>query len=205
MLICPEGHDGQRGDFCAVCGSRLEAPGQLPPAGPQCPHCGNVIAGRFCEADGYDALTGQPGPQLAAPASTPRWTAVAAADRGYFDAVMAAAGQQAAVVQFPVSCPERRYPLTGDEARIGRRSAARGIEPEIDLTGPPADPGISRLHALLLQEPGGSWAILDPGSANGTLTTGTWIAAGVGGPLRPGDRIQVGAWTVITIEDDSPG
>jgi hypothetical protein len=56
--------------------------------------------------------------------------------------------------------------------RIGRRGASRGIEPEIDLTGPPADPGISHLHAVLPVEPHGGWAVLDSGPSNGTM--GQW-------------------------------
>ena len=34
--------------------------------------------------------------------------------------------------------------------------------------GPPADPGVSYLHAVLIAEPDGGWAVLGPGSANGT-------------------------------------
>ena len=83
--------------------------------------------------------------------------------------------------------------------RIGRRSASRGIDPEIDLTGQPTDPGVSHLHAVLQAEPDGSWAVLDPGSANGTMVNGREIAAGKRVPLRDGDRIYVGAWTVLTV------
>ncbi|MGH8908679.1 MAG: FHA domain-containing protein [Egibacteraceae bacterium] len=54
------------------------------------------------------------------------------------------------------------------QVRIGRHSASRGITPEIDLTGPPEDPGVSHLHAVLLPTPDGSWTIVDPGSTNGT-------------------------------------
>ncbi len=100
---------------------------------------------------------------------------------------------------FPAHSEERRFPLTGKQVRIGRRSAARGVEPEIDLSGPPADPGISRLHALLLPAPDGSWAVLDPGSANGTLLNGREIAPGDLIPLRDGDWINLGAWTAITV------
>jgi pSer/pThr/pTyr-binding forkhead associated (FHA) protein len=124
---------------------------------------------------------------------------VAAADRGYFDSVSAAGGPEVAMIQFPRYCPERRFRLTGREMRIGRRSTSRGIDPEIDLTGPPADPGVSHLQAVLLTEPDGGWAVLDPGSANGTLVNGSEIAAGERVPLREGDRIYVGAWTVLTI------
>jgi pSer/pThr/pTyr-binding forkhead associated (FHA) protein len=84
--------------------------------------------------------------------------------------------------------------------RIGRRSVSRGLEPEIDLTGPPADPGVSHLHAVLIAEPDGTWAVLDPGSANGTVVNSGEIVTGVRVPLHDGDRICVGAWTVLTMQ-----
>jgi pSer/pThr/pTyr-binding forkhead associated (FHA) protein len=68
-----------------------------------------------------------------------------------------------------------------------------------DLTGPPADPAISRLHAVLVAQPDGSWAVIDPGSENGTSVNGTEVAVGDLVPLRDGDSICVGAWTAITI------
>ena len=139
------------------------------------------------------------GPALAAtkPAA---WTAMVASDRAYFENVVAAGGPDAAAVEFPGYTPERRFPLAGPEMRIGRRSVSRGLEPEIDLTGPPTDPGISRLHAVLFAEPDGSWTILDAGSENGTLVNGGEITAGVRLALHDGDRIHLGAWTVITIQ-----
>jgi len=123
-----------------------------------------------------------------------------ASDRTYFENVVAAGGPDAAAVEFPGYTTERRFRLAGPEMRIGRRSVSRGLEPEIDLTGPPTDPGISRLHAVLFAEPDGSWTILDPGSENGTLVNGREITAGVRLPLHDGDRIHLGAWTVITIQ-----
>lgn len=127
------------------------------------------------------------------------WTAVVSADRAYHEGVQAASGPDAASVPFPGYYAERRFRLTGSQMRIGRRSVSRGIDPEIDLTGPPADPGISRLHAVLIAVPDGSWAVLDPGSANGTLVNGTEIPTGVQVPLRDGDRINLGGWTAITV------
>jgi pSer/pThr/pTyr-binding forkhead associated (FHA) protein len=125
--------------------------------------------------------------------------AVVTADRAYFDSVVAAGGPDAATLEFPVYCPERRFRLSGSEVRIGRRSASRGLEPEIDLTGPPTDPGVSHLHAVLIAEPDGSWAVLDPGSANGTLVNGREMPAGARIRLSEGDQVCVGAWTVLTI------
>jgi pSer/pThr/pTyr-binding forkhead associated (FHA) protein len=125
---------------------------------------------------------------------------VVTADRAYYDGVIAAGGPDAASIEFPGYCPERRFRLTGREMRIGRRSVSRGLEPEIDLTGPPADPGVSHLHAVLIAEPDGTWAVLDPGSANGTIVNAGEIVAGVRVPLHDGDRICVGAWTVLTLQ-----
>ena len=145
-------------------------------------------------------------PSPAAPSvpSAPRpftqsgWMAVVSCDRAYHENVQAANASYARV-----SCPEhyaeRRFSLRGSRMQIGRRSVARGVEPEIDLTGPPADPGVSRLHAVLIATPDGGWSVLDSGSANGTLVNGNAIPTGVQVPLRDGDRINLGGWTAITV------
>lgn len=136
---------------------------------------------------------------VASPYAPVTWSAVVSADRAYHEGVQAASGPDSAAVPFPGYYAERRFRLTGSQMRIGRRSVSRGIDPEIDLTGPPADPGISRLHAVLIAVPDGSWAVLDPGSANGTLVNGAEIPTGVQVPLRDGDRINLGGWTAITV------
>jgi pSer/pThr/pTyr-binding forkhead associated (FHA) protein len=128
---------------------------------------------------------------------------VVTADRDYFDRVVAGGGPEAEAISFPPYCPERRFslgtPRAGEERQIGRHSASRGIDPAIDLTGPPTDPGISRLHAVLIGQADGGWAVLDPGSENGTLVNDKEITVGVQVPLHDGDRIHLGAWTAITI------
>lgn len=103
------------------------------------------------------------------------------------------------VVRFPDDCPVRRFPLTGNPLRIGRRSVSREVTPEIDLAGPFADPGISRLHAILRAEPDGCWVVIDPGSENGTTVNGNEISPGQPVPLADGDTIGIGAWTAVTI------
>jgi hypothetical protein len=128
-----------------------------------------------------------------------RWSVTITADRAYYDSVVAAGGPDAASIKFPDYCPDRHFLLTGPQMRIGRLSPSRGFEPEIDLTGPPTDPGVSRLHAVLIPQADGTWAILDPGSENGTLVNNIEIATDQRVPLRDGDRIYVGAWTVVTI------
>jgi FHA domain len=226
------------------------------PAEP-CPQCGTVRLGQFCEACGFDFVSGTARPSWAfssaalvpdevarttppttvlpwtsisvatppqgsavslddalargdpsipygqghtsGPLGRKSWVAIVTADRGYFDRVVASGAPDAGIIQFPRYCPERRFRLEGTEMRIGRRSASRGIEPEIDLTGPPTDPGISHLHAVLLAESDSGWALLDPGSSNGTMVNGRDIAAGERVTLREGDRIYLGAWTVLAI------
>jgi pSer/pThr/pTyr-binding forkhead associated (FHA) protein len=127
------------------------------------------------------------------------WSVVVSADRAYYDSILAASGADSADIPFPPYCPDRRFQLTGAEIQIGRRSPSRGLDPEIDLTGPPLDPGVSRLHAVLVATQDGGWAVLDPGSANGTQVNGADIPTGVRVPLHDGDRIGLGAWTTITV------
>jgi serine/threonine protein kinase len=141
-------------------------------------------------------------PPVSPPPSPPAplaWTAVVAADRAYYDRVQAVNDSDAAAISFPAHCPERRFRLSGAEVRIGRRSASRHIKPEIDLTGPPTDHGVSRLHAVLVAAPDGTWSVIDSGSPNGTLVNGKEIPSGEAVPLSDGDRIHLGAWTMITI------
>jgi hypothetical protein len=190
------------GDAAAGPGDAAAGPGDAA-AGP-----GDAAAGQGDAAAGQgdaaagpgDAVRGSSDGTLPRPGGPAAWTAVVAADRVYYDNVIAAGGPDAGTVQFPGYCPERLFRLTGPEMRIGRRSASRGIEPEIDLTGPPTDPGVSRLHAVLIADPDGSWAVVDPGSENGTFVNDNEIASGVRVPLRDGDRIHLGAWTVLTIQ-----
>jgi hypothetical protein len=198
--------------------------------GGSCPRCGASRTGQFCEGCGYDYVKGATGtldlaglpdsvtsppparPAPAPPAAPPppsppptgvTWTAVATADQAYYDTVRAASGPDAAEISFPAYCPERRFRLSGTEVRIGRRSVSRGIDPEIDLTGPPTDPGVSRMHAVLIASPDGSWSVVDPGSENGTLVNGSEVRPGQTVPLHDGDRIHLGAWTALTITRDA--
>jgi pSer/pThr/pTyr-binding forkhead associated (FHA) protein len=87
--------------------------------------------------------------------------------------------------------------------RIGRASASRGIVVEIDLTGPPLDPAVSHLHAQLLRAPDGTWSLVDLNSANGTRLNGAEdpLPAETEVPVKAGDRIHVGVWTTLTLEE----
>ncbi|MEV6977993.1 FHA domain-containing protein, partial [Kitasatospora sp. NPDC093806] len=150
-------------------------------------------------------LPPQPGPPsgpAAAEQARATWFAVIAADREYFTEMMTRSGPEAAGLFFPPYCPERRIPLTGrGQLRIGRRSQHRGTVPEIDLSVAPEDPGASHQHALLAEQPDGSWVLVDQDSTNGTTVNGgaQAIAPHTAIPLNDGDRIHIGAWTTITL------
>jgi hypothetical protein len=133
------------------------------------------------------------------PRSQTKWVAVVTADREYFENLKANGHLDAASIDFPSYCPERRFQLSGTEMQIGRRSRSRGLDPEIDLTGPPTDPGISHLHAAFVAAADGTWTVLDCGSSNGTQLNGRELAAGEPVELNDGDRVCLGAWTTLTV------
>jgi hypothetical protein len=177
-----------------------------------CPLCGTPQSGRFCERDGYDFLAAslRPAdapaavPMPAVPSQRPPATdrqLVVGADQAYFEKVKAAGGPDAGSLEFPQFLPERRFPLRGAQVLIGRHSRSRGIYPDIDLVGPPEDPGVSHSHALLVRQPDDGWAVVDLGSANGTYVndTANAIDVNVPVPVRAGDRIYLGAWTVLSV------
>ena len=211
-------------DTCAVCGA--ERPGRF------CEECGHDSAlPPPPRTTTVDAATDHPGTDHPAPppgtGSRPRrdgaaersgplragpepatgtWTAVVRADRAWFDEVRGCEGPDAAAVEFPRFCPDRRFTLSGTQVAIGRRNRSRGTDPEIDLSGPPLDPGVSAQHALLLARPGGGWDLVDLDSTNGTSIGGASepIAAFTPVPLADGDRIRLGAWTTITVRRSDP-
>jgi serine/threonine-protein kinase len=126
------------------------------------------------------------------------WVAVVTADRAYFEGVHAVDSADDGQMSFPSLVTERRFELSGPALRIGRRSKSKGISPEIDLSGPPLDPGISRLHATLIAAPDGTWSIQDADSGNGIQLNGTEVPSGATVPIGDGDHIHLGAWTKIT-------
>jgi predicted ATPase/DNA-binding SARP family transcriptional activator len=121
------------------------------------------------------------------------WEIVVAPDRRYYDRM------ESEGAAFPESVVERRFALSEDLLTIGRR--AHGVVPEIDLSPPPTDTGISRQHAMLLKQPNGGWSIVDPGSTNGIYLNDadqTLPFSRITG-LEDGDQVHIGAWTTITL------
>lgn len=222
MATCPAGHDSATDDYCDVCGAPMPGgsgrggSGPVVPAGgveETCEACGAVRVGRFCEECGQDSLNPVAAPARPAaggsaggPVVPVSWHVTVEADREYFERVVAVGGPDAGAMAFPRFCPPRRFALSGRQVSIGRRSRSRGIFPEVDLVGPPEDPGVSHHHAVLVAS-GGGWAVVDVGSTNGTTVNGgdTPVPPNRPHPLEPGDRVHVGAWTTITLHRSGGG
>lgn len=157
------------------------------PAGP-CEWCQHWLLAdqKFCENCGRPRAEADP---------PTNWWIVIRPDLGHF--------QNSGIddVPFPGQQPPRTMELTADEVSIGRRGVRRRIEPDVDLAGPPADPGVSHLHAVLNRTARSTWTVRDAGSRNGTTLNDdpNPIEPGRPIPLRDGDRIYLGAWTLITV------
>ncbi len=213
------GHNGPMGGPGGPMGGHAGGPPPPPPAqgyqqpGPPAPHGPGAPMGTHGDEDWMlpppSAQTappvqhplaggGYPAPQPQGPVG---WTAVIGPDRDYFMAMMHRSGPEAASLNLPAYSPEQERRLTGNQITIGRRRHSTGETPDIDLSVPPEDPGVSHQHAVLVQQPDGGWAVVDQNSTNGTtINNGEEpIQPFVPVPLQDGDRVHVGAWTTITL------
>jgi predicted ATPase/DNA-binding SARP family transcriptional activator len=137
--------------------------------------------------------TGAPSAPEVPAASIHAWEVEVVADRSYYERM------ESEGVEFPDSAVAKRFPLTGEMVTVGRR--AGGVVPEIDLSAPPIDTGVSRDHAWLINQSDGGWSIVDPGSTNGIYLNDSdkTLPLGAITRLEDGDQVHIGAWTTITI------
>jgi hypothetical protein len=230
-VTCPIGHVSATSDYCDQCGARIDLPtaspneayaaqagearaeasveaqvtAEGPPdsgaivtstssVAPPCPDCGASRAGgdRYCERCGYDFVDRRSGRAEPSTTNTLAWAALVIADREYFER-NATEG-----VDFPDTAAPRMFVLGPSEVRIGRGRTSV----DIDVAGAAQDPAISRLHAILMRQPDGSYSIIDQGSSNGTTINedSAPIPAHLPVPLSDGDRVHVGAWTTIIVQ-----
>jgi hypothetical protein len=191
---CPQGHRSIDPDYCSQCGNKIAvviddgtntaeiAP--PPPITESCPVCNATrAAGNFCEACGYNYLTGKPA-ELSADAK--QWQITVSVD----------AQPLTADVPIPPSRPPQVMDLAVGSYLIGRTSQKRAISPEIPLD---FDDAVSHRHAVLEMRADRSLIVRDIGSANGTSLNGHEIPLTRDIPLQDGDTVTLGHWTKITI------
>lgn len=90
---------------------------------------------------------------------------------------------------------DRTFPLDLDENLVGRRSADKGVYPEIEVN----DPGVSRRQLKFIKQADGAFAVLELGSANGTEYNGAPLEAGINTLIKAGDEFAIGLWTTLKV------
>jgi hypothetical protein len=148
-----------------------------------CPNQHRSESADFCSVCGAEII---PSPaQAPAPGRKVCWELVVLVDAQLYGVLDPEA---------PSDQPAQTFPLSEGENLIGREGAEVPVQVAI-----PDDPGISRRHALLTQQPDGGLLLRDLNSANGTLLNGTDILPDTDVPLQDGDIIGLGAWTRIEV------
>ena len=86
----------------------------------------------------------------------------------------------------------KQFPLSDQDANIGRWDADGGVFPDVDLDTDDPEAKVSRRHARISMLDG-QYLIEDLGSTNGTFVNrGHRLASGERHPLKDGDEIIVG-------------
>jgi hypothetical protein len=220
-MKCPGGHDSTDADFCSECGLELApAPAAAGPAAAAdpdrtpaprqlCPACGTERddpSTPFCGVCGYNFVTRAgghvvaPAPPVVAATPPAAPAPVAPPPRRLPAGSVARAARLEVEVTFdetnpaaPRGQPARKFALYDDESLIGRRSS--GVAQTVGLDG---DDFLSRRHLLFLRQRDG-YVVRLFDNTNGATHNGVELTAGVERPLAAGDRIAIGAFTVIRV------
>jgi uncharacterized Zn finger protein (UPF0148 family) len=121
-------------------------------------------------------------------AAAPKLNVVISVDRGK-------ASASEAETAFKPDTVDKVFPLDLNENLVGRRSASKGIYPEIVIN----DPGVSHRQLMFIKKPDGSFAVLELGSSNGTELNGAQLEPGVITVVKAGDELAIGMWTIIKL------
>jgi hypothetical protein len=202
---CPKGHASSADDYCDVCGALIDVASarhsivrdptvELATASEPCPVCGEARTEgeRFCEGCGLDFDAPRPAPVPAAVVEA-RWELRVTADRARYERLRPAG------VEFPYDTTPWTWEIDAPEITIGRSSRSASIDPDLDLSEPVEDPGVSHEHARLLRGDDGCYSLIDDDSTNGTKVNGEPLEAGRERALVEGDVVQIGLWTDLTL------
>jgi len=89
------------------------------------------------------------------------------------------------------------FPVGDLETLIGRNDPVTELKPDIDLTDLDFKRTVSRCHARIVREDDGFAVLEEVGALNGTSVNGLELVAGERHPLKDGDRLDVGAVTMV--------
>ena len=123
------------------------------------------------------------------------WELVIVADRHYFDRVIA---QEASTSRSDVAAAR----LALERGRAARRARPSGAEARRRAPRSRGRPTTRRCRGCtrcIARRADGSYAIEDVGSTNGTEVNGRALPSHDPVTLADGDRIQLGAWTTMTV------
>ena len=212
--ICPRGHPSQTTDYCDQCGAPMDAAPaedeEVVESRSRCRRPPSCARHRLRRRNGVRGAR-----RHGSPATATARIAATTSRTGAERRVVARGRRRRPRTLRPARAGRHRVPRARADANgfarrrhrdRGSPSPARGIQPDIDLSGPPEDPGVSREHLRLERTSDGGFSVVDCGSANGTTLNDdhTPIPPGTPVPLSAGDRIHLGAWTTITVHAADP-
>jgi len=90
--------------------------------------------------------------------------------------------------------PSLSFPLYDEENLIGRKNSS------VKQTLAIEDDAVSKRHAMIVRLADGSFVIRDLNSTNGTKVNGADVTPGADHPLKEGDVITMGEFTIITVQ-----
>lgn len=218
---CPSGHRSDSADFCSDCGIEM-VPSPAPVAvatvqpspispdsqsGEKCPKClseRESASGRFCGICGYNYVTGQGGD--AALTGQPTLITTNAGPVRNETATRSGANRMDIAVRFdekhaeaPQGDPVRTFSLFDEENLIGRKTSS--FAQTVGLEG---DDYVSRRQVLIIRQQDQTFVVRAFANTNGSFLNGSELSTGVDYPLKEGDIIRVGAFTLIEVKQIYP-
>ncbi len=224
---CPKGHISTESDYCSECGAKIQGSleqvntvnsldnlPKLTKNAITCPACTaphDPTSGHFCEICGYNFNTGAHGEVpinsaeykvLSAESQLPTPNSSLLTPNLLEITITVDSALRSSESPEPPNQPPIILRLDKESNLIGRRSEARGINPEIALN---FDSAVSHRHALINRQSDGTFTLRDIDSANGTVLNTVELTPMVDAVLKDGDEFTLGHWTRIKVRfPDSP-
>jgi hypothetical protein len=190
MIICErcstENLDGSR--YCDACGAALWLAGRSG----NLPSSRSRNNGSSAQGNGSDGYGCQDASVTVAHSSGKLGPAIMSEQQTSAPLVGNASKPHAMLVIERGTSAGKQFPLSENDANIGRWDADGGVFPDVDLDADDPEAKVSRRHARISLRDG-NYIIEDLGSTNGTFVNrGHRLAPGHRHPLKDGDEVIVG-------------